>query len=195
MTHMFTLGRSVDAMNSFPILVIVTMVLSVWLPEKISLIIYIHDRWKRDFWLFQKNSLISGMSPAPQLSPDPSSFSYKMKTIMLHSKYLFVCGLTVPQTLLCWPHGHQRQRQSNLLPQAPWSSVERSLAPPHNPGKCPSSKTCCSGAPGVREYFRLSFFLSFSNVFLQLLKGLPKKISQKTILICRISRSTVNIYL
>ena len=101
MTHMFTLGRSVDAMNSFPILVIVTMVLSVWLPEKISLIIYIHDRWKRDFWLFQKNSLISGMSPAPQLSPDPSSFSYKMKTIMLHSKYLFVCGLTVHQTLHC----------------------------------------------------------------------------------------------
>ena len=41
MTHMFTLGRSVDAMNSFPILVIVTMVLSVWLPEKISLMIYI----------------------------------------------------------------------------------------------------------------------------------------------------------
>ena len=101
MTHMFTLGRSVDAMNSFPILVIVTMVLFVWLPEKISLIIYIHDRWKRDFWLFQKNSLISGMSPAPQLSPDPSSFSCKKKTIMLHSKYLFVCGLTVHQTLHC----------------------------------------------------------------------------------------------
>ena len=137
MTHMFTLGRSVDAMNSFPILVIVTMVLSVWLPEKISLMIYIHDQWKSHFWSFWKKLTYFWNVPSPPVVP--WSILVQLQNENNHASFqISVCvwsnsssNFALQAISYHRPHGHLWNDLSRLLTIPVSVRLQKLAAQPH----------------------------------------------------------------
>ena len=89
-SYMLTFGRSVEAMNSEPILVIVTMVLSVCEADNkrddqqhigfSPNVGFVHAH--RANAIKAKYSPISARSPIPHPSPEPSSDSWTMKHVV-----------------------------------------------------------------------------------------------------------------
>ena len=145
-SYMLTFGRSVEAMNSAPILVTVTMVLSVCEA----------DKWKKKrvrslplnfgFGHFHRANAIKVKSVLTNLWNITHSPSITW-TILGQLDKWGMFNLSPKHWLFFW---HLGRKNWINLPRVPLSSEEQFLWPPRNHDKCPSSKTCCLLAPGLR---------------------------------------------
>ena len=143
-SYMLTFGRSVEAMNSAPILVIVTMVLSVW--EADTQYTKMRRRRRR-----RRSSELRSTYPSNQNAIKSQILTDFCK--VTHSPAIawaifreldnVKCLSQSPLIFLASFGEKEKISHECNLPQGPLSSAERFLWLRCNHDRCPSSRICC----------------------------------------------------